>query len=260
MDISTLKATGLSAQQASAYALLLEKGQVSPGAAARQLGLSRTNAYKIFDKLVEYNLAEKNDDSKKLSYRVTHPTNLSNFVYGYRSEAQARESALNSVMQQLMTSYKKHADKPSVETVSGKDNVITLFRRQIMLGEDISFIHTKSDIPAMGYDTMHTLRVGPSQAGLKRDVIISEPYKNDAVINYATHKKYQLNTTWIEKGQYTSPVEWSITKSSVLIAIYEHDISAIYITDELVAESLQQLFNIFKHLLEQQPTHQRLQK
>ncbi|MCA1807843.1 MAG: hypothetical protein LC687_08370, partial [Actinobacteria bacterium] len=173
-------------------------------------------------------------------------------------EVQSREAALNGVMQKLLEKYKDHSDKPNVEIVSGKDEVVGLFKRQIALREDISFIHTKSDIPMMGYDTMHMLRVEPSLSGIKRDVIISEPHKKDSVINYDTHKKYSLNPTWIEKGLYTSPVEWSITESSVLIIIYDKALSAIYISDELVAESLLQLFTILKNLLEQKPTHKRL--
>jgi sugar-specific transcriptional regulator TrmB len=44
MDINSLITIGLSPQQAEAYALLIEHGELRPAQAAKDLNLTRTNA------------------------------------------------------------------------------------------------------------------------------------------------------------------------------------------------------------------------
>lgn len=76
MDTSKLLAIGLSEHQAQAYALLIEKGELSPADAAIKLGLSRTNAYKVLDKLVETGVALKKEVRKKVVYAPDNPLRI----------------------------------------------------------------------------------------------------------------------------------------------------------------------------------------
>lgn len=261
MDISQLEATGLSNKEATAYALLLEKGSVAPPDAAKELQTSRTNAYKLFDKLVENGLAQKDDSKKKIVYRVNHPSSLVSYVYGQRAEVQTKEDAVKSLMDSLLDRYREHADSsPFIETSHGRQEVIDAFKKQIALGEEIYFIHSKSDIPTMGYDTMHDIRTEPGENNIKRHGILTEPYKDSSPINYQRYERGLLSVTWLEKGLYSAPVEWSVAKSSLLIISYTEEAHAVYISDPLIAEAFLQMWNILNTLLEEQPTNKKHQQ
>ncbi|CAN5640008.1 hypothetical protein BH23PAT2_BH23PAT2_03630 [soil metagenome] len=258
MEKNQIIATGLNDQQASAYVLLLEKGEVLPSAAAQVLGLSRTNAYKVFDKLAEIGIAKKVQAGKKITYQPAHPSALSEYVYQYRAEATAREEAVHTVMSSMLEKYHEYNDKPYVEVLSGKKNVVNAFRKQIGLKEEIFFIHSRSDVAQMGFDTMHEIRTAPNRYDVKRNGIMSEPSGANPKINYPSHERSNLSITWAKKGSYSAPVEWSVTKSSVLIVIYGNDPQAVLVTDKLIAESFLQIWRIIQSLLVKQPVHKKL--
>jgi hypothetical protein len=254
MDIDSLVAVGLTAPQASAYALLIEHGSVKPPLAAKELGMTRSNAYKILDKLVELRLATKHDVANKVSYLPAHPIALSDLAARYRAETAVREEAAHRAIQALQARYSEHTDKPNISTASGKIAVAEMYRQQINLREDIHFIRTRSDIPAMGFDTMHNIRTTPARFGLQRRAIMTAPTE-DAKIDYAQHNRSNLDITWAEHASYTAPVEWSVTKSSLLIVTYASEPHAILIIDPSIATAFLQLWSMLQALLQTQPTH-----
>jgi len=258
MDLQSLTAIGLSSLQAQAYALLIEHGELKPPSAARQLGLTRTNAYKVLDKLVELRLARKIEIKKKLVYSPTNPMALADLTSQYRAKAKSREEAVNSVMQTLLQKYYKHAETAEAKTAVGQQAVAEMYRKQIALGEELYFVHTKADVPAMGFETMHDIRIMPAQSGNKRNGILSADAQN--TVNPDSHKESKLDVTWLESGKYTAPLEWSATESSLLIVIYAAEPQAIFITNPLVGGAFIQIWQLLSPLIRVQPTHQTLSK
>ncbi len=253
MDPASFTAVGLSPQQAQTYALLIEHGEVKPPVAARQLKLTRTNAYKVLDKLVELKLARKTEDGKKLTYSPTHPMALADLASQYRAEATAREEAANTAMQSLLRQYYKHSDAPDTKTATGPKAVADLYRNQISLREELYFIRTNTDVPAMGFDTMHELRTAPARHGVQRHGILS--VDQSGVTNPEPHKRSNLEVTWLERGKYSAPVEWSATQSSLLMAIYGKEPQAILITNPLVGAAFIQIWQLLSSFIQTQPTH-----
>lgn len=253
MHIDTIMATGLSKQQAEVYALLIEHGSLKPRLIASELGLTRSNAYKILDKLVELGLVVKTEKGKTLSYSPANPINLVNMTSQFRAQATAREEAANSVMQSLMTKYYNHADGLHTDIGTGAKAVADLYRRQIALKEELFFVRTAADITTMGFDLMHDIRTAPARYGVKRHGILSVP--QTGIVNNAAHERSNLEATWLETGQYTAPVEWSATESSLLIVVYGREPQAILIVDPLIGLAFTQLWKIMSELLKTQPTH-----
>lgn len=258
MDFEQLVTAGLTEQQAKAYALLLERGEVKPTAAAKELGLSRTNAYKVYDRLVELELANKQEIKKLFVYRPNNPLALTNIAANFRAEAVARENAVNNVLNNLLDKFYEHVKQPIVEVGSGRQAVADAYRRQIGLNEEIFFIHSRSDVSLMGFDTMHEIRTSPARRGVNRHAIMGDP--GHEKINYESHKRSNLDITWAEKGCYDMPVEWSVTKSSLLIVLFGSEPHAITIMNPLVAGSFLQLWHMMDSLLRQQKTHKHLAK
>jgi predicted transcriptional regulator len=253
MDISKLVAVGLTNIQAEAYAILMENGEIKPPLLVKELKLTRTNAYKILDRLVELGLANKSDENKKFVYRPTNPTSLSGLTDQYRAEATAREEAANNLIHDLLDAYYQHSDKPTSEVFSGKKDVIRAYQRQINLREDIYFIRTKTDIAAMGFDTMHEIRVAPERNGTQRFGILGT---EKGTVNHANHERSNLTPTIMDAKNYTAPVEWSVTDSSLLIVSYAKEPHAILIVDSTVAMAFKQLWTLLNGFLKTQPVHQ----
>ncbi len=256
MNITALEAIGLTNMQAKAYVELIEHGEVKPVDASKALKTTRTNAYKLFDRLVELGLATKQDSGSTLRYRITNPIALTSLTAKYRAEAVSKEEAANVLMHDLLGKYYQHSDQPAVEVATGNKEVAAMYRKQLNLREDVHFIHTKADVPMMGFDVMHDIRVTPGHHGLRRKGILTAP--RGGLVNHANHKRGNLEATWIEDGHYTSPVEWSVTATSLLIVLYATEPHAILIVDKVVAAAFLQLWNLLNDLLQPRETHQRL--
>src|SRR4051812_41393161 len=133
MDPSSLTAVGLTPSQAEAYALLIEHSSIKPPQAAEALKTTRSNAYKILDKLVELQLALKVEDGKKITYQAANPAALSNLTARFRAQATAREEAANRVMQELLAKFHANTDRPDVKVVTGRQAVADALRWQSSL-------------------------------------------------------------------------------------------------------------------------------
>lgn len=256
MDNEKLIAAGLSEQQASAYALLLEKGAVSPPDAAIPLGLSRSNAYKLLDKLAELGLANKSEKSKKIVYSPANPMSLSNLVAEQRNLAAKQEEAVNAVLGDLLAKYHSHTEQPSVEVVSGRASVANAYRNQIRQLETIYFIRSRADIPVMGFDTMHEIRVMPERHGVKRHGIT--PDLSTGTTSTNGDKRSNLERTWVRQEDYDAPVEWSVSGSSVLIVLFGSEPHAITITNPVVADAFRQIWNLLNQCLQAMPYYKTL--
>lgn len=247
MDIQKLVAAGLNEQQAQAYNLLLISGGLTPPAAAKQLQLTRSNAYKLLDRLVEMQLATREDINKKLTYLPTNPTAFADISAKYRAEMVAREEAVSTIMQDLLSKYYAHTDKTNVETFSGIAEVKGAYHKQLSLRENLYFMHTPADIPTLGFDVMHEIRITPARHGKRRYGILAAPTKSK--INYASHERSNLEITWVEPNLYDAPVEWSATETSLLVVSHGSQPRATLIIDPVIAGAFIQLWKLMNAFL-----------
>lgn len=256
MNIDSLIATGLTGLQAKAYALLLEAGEVTPPEAAAKLQLSRTNAYKLLDKLVELKLAKKEETHKKLRYYPDNPLALADFVADQRNIASSREDAVRSILKDLLAKYHSHTEQPSVQVISGRDAVAAAYRRQIEQLESIYFVRTRADIPVMGFDAMRDIRIEPARHGVKRFGIT--PDLSTGTTTSDGDKRSDLARTWVRQEDYTAPVEWSVSGSSLLIVLFGAEPHAITISSPIIAMAFQQLWQIMNQCLQAMPYYKEL--
>jgi predicted transcriptional regulator len=256
MNTDQLIATGLNEQQASAYALLLEQGSIAPPEAAKALDLSRSNAYKVLDKLVELRLATKTEQSKKYVYSPANPMSLSNLVAEQRNLAAKQEEAVKTILSELLAKYHTHTEQPAVEVVSGRDKVASAYRAQISQLEPIYFIRSRSDIPVMGFDTLHEIRSMPARHNIKRFGIT--PDLSTGTTSTNGDKRTNMDRTWVRQEDYDAPVEWSVSGSSLLIILFGAEPHAITITNPLIADAFKQLWSLLNNCLQAMPYYKDL--
>ncbi len=257
MDINNLITAGLNEQQALAYALLLESGEMSPADAAKKLNITRTNAYKVLDKLVEMGLAVKKDVRKKYVYYPDNPQALSRLVAEQRNIATAREEAVRSIIGELMARYRTHTDQPDVHTVTGREAVANAYRDQVLQKEPIYFLRSRMDIPIMGFEKMHEIRTLPSRFNLDRHGITPD-LSTGTTSNKAPDKRSSLTRTWVKQEDYSAPVEWSVSGSNLLIVLFSDEPHAITIDNPLIAESFRQIWQIMNDCLQAMPYYKDL--
>jgi len=246
MELDKLIATGLNEQQAAAYALLIEHGEIAPPAAAKSLKLSRTNAYKVLDRLIELGLASKSEKNKKLVYAPTNPTALARLTADQRNAATARETAVQAVISQLISKYRAHTDQPNVAVVTGRSAAADAYRLQIEQKAAIYFLKSTADITTMGFDAMHKIRTEPERHGIKRHGITPDKSTKPS------HES-NLERTWMRGEDYTAPVEWSVAGESLLIVVFGDESYAITIESPVVAEAFRQIWHVLHNCLRAMP-------
>lgn len=247
MKPSDLIATGLNAVQAQAYALLIERGSVSPPQLAESLKLSRSNAYKVLDQLVGLRLAKRKEVKKKYIYFPDNPMALTDLVAEQRNIATVRENAVKGVLKNLLAAYHSHTEQPAVQVVTGRDKVVDAYRQQIMQLEPIYFIRSRADIPIMGFDVMHEVRTMPANHDVRRYGIT--PSFGSGGAYSEGDKRSNLKRTWVRQQDYDAPVEWSISGSSLLIVLFGDEPHAITITNPLIADAFLQLWRMLDSCL-----------
>jgi predicted transcriptional regulator len=250
MQPGKLIAVGLSDLQARAYALLLEHGKLTPPVAVKELGLTRTNAYKLLDKLAEMGLAVKEKD-KKFVYYPGNPMSLSQLVVDQRVKATQREEAVRQVMGDLLAAYHQHTEQPTVKAVTGRQAVVEAYHEQIRLLEPIYFLRSVADIASMGFQNMHEIRITPARHGVRRYGIT--PDSSTGAKHPEGDARSNLERTWVKGEDYDAPVEWSVSGPSLLIVLFGAEPHAITITSPIVADAFRQMWALLNNCVRAMP-------
>ena len=251
MDKSKLITAGLSPQQAEVYALLLRKGILRPNAAATALKLTRSNAYKILDKLVELGLAQKTKAGKKIAYEPSNPMALTNMVLESRNKVTAQEDAVKSMLNELMKLYHEKTESPTIQKVIGREAVIAAYYQQINLRQPVYFVRSTADVSSLGFDTMRDIRIAPSHYGKERFGITPDMLHGPT--NPSGDIRSNLKRTWVKREDYSAPVEWSVSGSMLLIVLFGQEPHAITITNPIIADAFRQLWKIMDFGLRNMP-------
>lgn len=251
MEIEKLIATGLNKQQAQMYALLIEEGAVTPPVAAKTLELTRSNAYKVLDRLVKLGLAERSEPKNKIVYTPTNPSALARLTAEQRNIATMREDAAQEVISTLISKYRQHTDQPSVSVVTGRTAVANAYRAQIHQQSSIYFLRSVADINALSFDVMHNIRVGPERHGLQRHGITPDK-------STSPKRDSNLDRTWVKYEDYCAPVEWSVSGESLLIVIFGDEPHAITIENPFVADAFRQIWHLLDNCLRAMPYYKDL--
>jgi predicted transcriptional regulator len=258
MDKSRLITAGLQPQQAEMYYFLLKEGSVLPPVAATKLKLTRSNAYKILDRLVEFGLANKRQSGKKVIYEPSNPMALTNMVMQVRNKVTAQEDAVKSMLDELLQLYYEKTEQPTTQTVTGHDAVINAYQQQINLRQPVFFVRSQADVSSMGFDEMHKIRMSPAQFNQQRFGIT--PGDMPGAKNLEVDKRSNLNRTWVSREDYTAPVEWSVSGSMLLIVLFGKEPHAITITNPIIADAFRQLWHIMDGGLKSAANSKRLPK
>ncbi len=246
---------GLTEPQAQAYLYLLKTGEAAPPKVAKDLSLTRSNAYKILDKLVEMGLLSRTEIDHKFVYQAEDPIALASILATERNRLIALEKGVKDAMHQLRHTYEQHASGNDARTYRGSTAVTSLYKSHSDLKQPIRFIKSRADIPVMGYETMSKIRHFTDKFGTERYGITQD--SPEAVSNPAIDRRTNLTRTWIDANDYTSPVEWSVSGDELLIVSFEQEASAIRIKNPVVAKAFRELWQLLDNSIRRDPRYKK---
>jgi len=253
----TLITAGLSEAQAKVYLYLLQHDTTTPPELASALDLTRSNAYKVLDKLVELELAERKEIDKKWHYTAGDPIALANIVAIARNETLALEQAAKAAIEGLRVRYQNQGEI-TVKAYKGKPAVRALYKEQALLKKPIHYIKARVDVTHMGFETLREIRHMPAKFGSERFGITQDAI--GASRDPKFDKRTNLIRTWIAVEDYKAPVEWSVSGDELNLYIFEEEVSAVHIKSKVVADAFLELWSLIDQGLRARPDYKDMPK
>jgi sugar-specific transcriptional regulator TrmB len=242
MDIHLLEDIGLTKTQALAYEALIKKGASNAPSIAEAIGESRSNTYKLLDKLCELGLATKDTASPKVSYFPTSPAALERLVELKSMQAQQQEFKLKAAMPNMLDFFFTHSELPSIRYFQGEDGIQQIFGDMLKTGKTIYLLRSPADVSFYNENFFATFRKKRAALGIKTYALT--PNIPSAVHDIELDRKNLFHRTWISPSDYTGNVEWDIYGNKVALISYGEEAMGMIIESKQIAESFRQVFQL----------------
>lgn len=236
---------GLSASQAKAYNLLVEKGGLKPSELAKLAGESRTNAYMVLEKLAELGMAFKDEVNKKLIFRPTSPIGLVKLAEKQRTKAFAQEQKIKNAMPELLKYFHSKRTQPGVRFFQGSKGIAKMYDEFLQNKQDKFYLRTTADDEFLSLDTIrkyfdNRAKLGIHSEGIAPDIpqAVAWGKKND--------KRLNRTVTYFPAKYYKAPVEISISGDQTCFISFGEEIVGVIIESPQIAEAMRQAFFILK--------------
>ena len=252
MDLSLLQEIGLTKPQAMAYEKLVAMSPATAPQIGEAINETRSNAYKILDKLCELGLAEKDTNTAKTTYLAASPAALEQIIRTQSEAMLAREHKLNAAMPLLLDFYFAHSERPSIRFFQGKAGIEQVFADMLKTAQPIYLLRSPADVSFYDGQFFEFFRKKRAKLGIKTYAIT--PDVPSAIHNAERDKKNLFNRTWIAPDAYTANVEWDIYGDKVALISYGEEAIGVIIESKQIAESFKQIFDLTKRLAESQRT------
>jgi sugar-specific transcriptional regulator TrmB len=265
MDMHMLEDIGLTNVQARAYRALIEHGNTSAPAIAAFIGESRTNAYKVLDKLCELGLVTKDLHGKRIRYFPTSPIALEQFVQQQAAAVNLRERKLKAAMPSMLDFFFAHSEQPGIRFYQGEDGLREMFYDQARGKGPVYFIRSHEGIRHFGNKEAHRLRNlfparGIVRYGIVQDIEPPDAKPDDRMPVAESDKLMMLNRTWITSEDYDEPVEWVAYGDKLAIISFGKEIIGMVIESPQIAEAFRKLYKLLDSTVRQRPGYKDLPK
>ncbi len=245
--MNNLSAAGLSVTESAIYETMLSKKEWLPAELAKESNESRTNIYKILDKLNNLQLVEKYKKDNKLNYRATNPNRLLQLAFEKKQAFNQAELELETTSQDLIKKYIKNNEQPGVRFFIGKNQIKEIYQDQVKQNKEILFVLSPKAIDYYGYSEMHKLRMLAVDAKIPRRAIV--PDNSKATKNYQeTDRNYLLTRTWLGKYDYSAPLEWGVYGDKTYFIAFGEEALGLIIESSAMADGMKQMFNLIDKL------------
>jgi sugar-specific transcriptional regulator TrmB len=120
--VESLVQTGLTQDQASLYAALLEKGSLTAREAALEAKIGRTLGYVVLEQLIGLELVRKSKEpGAKTLYAPAHPSVLEDRLEAQKKSVTRAAESIRAVLPDLSSLYNLATGRPGVRFYEGKE-------------------------------------------------------------------------------------------------------------------------------------------
>lgn len=255
--MNTFSAAGLSETEARCYEALLTKSDWKPSKLALVVNESRTNCYKILEKLESFGLAKKLENTTTSRFRANNPARLIELAHQKRLEQEQAEKELQLSVQDLTSKYIKIHDQAGIQHYQGLDEITHIFDEIANATTDVLFVHTRSGDDYYGFKAMHNLRMRAVNNGVQRKALT--PDTDIATSDYETFDPtVLLSRTWLRSEDYDAPVEWGTYDDKVYIINYGKEALGVTLQSKAIAKAFRELFAMLESGQHAQPWYKEL--
>lgn len=244
MDIQLLEDIGLTKPQAAAYRALVARSNSTAPSIAADIGESRSNTYKVLDKLCELGLATKDTTGTKVQYLPANPGALERLVQEQAAAAHSRKRKLNAAMPDLLSFFFSHSEQPAIRYFQGKTGIERIFGDMLRTGQDIYLLRSPADVAFYNEAFFAVFRKKRAKLGITTYALT--PNVPSAVHDAAADRKHNFLRTWLGSDEYTANVEWDIYGDKIALISYGDEAMGLIIESKQMAESFRQVFTILK--------------
>ncbi len=244
MNAETLTELGLTLPQAKAYIHLIKAGQMTPPQIATATKETRTNAYKILERLEELGLVRKDETIKKLAYRPENPVALENLATKARSQVIEHEKQVKNAMPSLLNYFFTYSEQPGVRFYQGEDGIKQIFNDMLRTSQPIYLVRSPADVSFYNQAFFEKFREKRAKLGIETYALT--PNVASAVHDPATDTINRFSRTWIPADAYTANVEWDVYGDKLAIISYGQEAIGMIIESPQIADSFKQLFYLLR--------------
>jgi sugar-specific transcriptional regulator TrmB len=242
MNTDLLVSIGLTESQAKAYLTLVQHGKLTPPVLAAKISETRTNTYKILERLAEMQLVAKDPHENKTTYRIQSPLALEALAREHRNQALAKEKRIKDSLPTLLSYFYTYAEQPGVRFFQGKEEIKEIFNDMLRTRKDVYLLRSPADVTF--YDEMFfaDFRKKRTKLGIKTHALT--PNVASAVHNEDVDHINNFTRSWIPADAYTASVEWDIYGDKVALISYGKEAIGLIIESPQIAESFKQVFRL----------------
>jgi len=234
---------GLTKDEARAYETLIKKGALPASSLGRLIAISsRPLIYKVLEGLMTKGLVEKRDEVGAIArFYPTHPLKLKEWTEKERERAEQSLTAVDGVVDKLVSEFNLSSGKPGVRYYEGRSGV------RAVLNDSLSAktpIYSYTDVEQV--ETHYKDLVGPYLKERERRQILKKLLLDDTTFTrnlYAGAEETQSEVRLIEKSQNPYKVAIQIYDDKVsYVTLNPGKEMAIIIQDKEIAALQQHLF------------------
>lgn len=241
-----LVGAGLSQNQARLYQLLLQKGNLQPGRVPRYMDISRPQAYKLLQDLVDLGVVTKDEPpGKPAYYSPTHPFAVQEILRKRKEELEIATTAVEGVMGSLISEYTTASRLPGVRIISDTIGPSELYKDILQEGEDLYLIRSTHDVNNTERLTM-VLEQIKKQVSIGINTRIIGPLPEELSPEELKKRDEMRLTTRrvLPEEKFNLPAQIAIYNNKVGITTYEKPFITTIIENEAIAMSLKMVFEV----------------